>query len=96
MTSFFSSTVFFSMFSSKGSASDSLSRIMFEGNFGLFGRGDGGSKPGAVISGLKSVKSVKDMKDQLRIVDWYVGRACSLLREVREIIGFSSHINLIV
>lgn len=73
-------------FSSKGSASDRLSRIMFEGNFGLFSSGNGDSKPGAVISGLQSVKSVKGMKDQLRIVDWYVGRACSLLREVRKII----------
>lgn len=64
----------------QNSASGRLSRLIFEGESGLFG----GGGVGAAVAGIGGVKSVADMTMEVQKAEWFVGRAYSLLQEVRQ------------
>lgn len=61
----------------QNSASGRLSRLIFEGERGLFSDGIG-----AAVAGMGGVKTVADMRMEVQSAEWFVGRAYSLLQEV--------------
>ncbi|CAB1117618.1 unnamed protein product [Ectocarpus sp. CCAP 1310/34] len=64
----------------ENSASGRLSRLIFEGEGGIFG-GAGGM----AVAGLAGVKTVADMRTEVQNAEWFVSRAYSLLQEVHDL-----------
>lgn len=60
---------------------------MFEGDNGLFSIGAGGC--GGAVAGLKRVERATHVGRASQNVEWYVGRAYSLLQEVGYLVGWA-------